>query len=130
MGKFKIGDHALDGEQLLIIFAPEVSAVGRNDFKELEHDGGDAAEVAGTELAFPALGNACDFDVRREAGRKDFAGGRGEDEIHAKRRELRQIAFQIARIFLVIFARAELLGIHENGDDRNVAFLLRALDEA
>ena len=60
----------------------------------------------------------------------DFFRGRGEDQVDGQRCKQREIGLHVARIFLVIFLRAELLGVYEDRDDDDIAFAAAALHEA
>ena len=88
----QVPHHRLDDAQLLRVLSPEIGARGRRRVEQLEHNGGDAAEVAGAGGAFQAGGDALDVDVGDVARRIHVNGCRQVDRIHASFAEEAQVA--------------------------------------
>ena len=102
---------------------------GLHDFEKFEHDGGDAAEMAGARAAFEAVAEAVDIDVGAKAGRIDVGGLRREDGIDARGLEFLGVGIEGTRIFGEIFVGAELGGVEEYRRDDLRTFAAGTIDE-
>ena len=58
----QVANHAADHQGLLIIFLPEISRVGPDDLKQLEHHGGHSTEMAAATLPFQRFGHSARLD--------------------------------------------------------------------
>ena len=85
--------------------------------------------MAGAGFAFEAVAQAFDDDGSAEILRVDLFGRRHKEIANTKPFERVAIGIEGARIFIEILGRAELLGIHENGDGHGRALALRFADE-
>src|SRR5580700_5206290 len=80
--------------------------------------------MARTRTAFEPVTESFDGNMRAKSAGIHFARFGREKIIHSKFFKLLSISFEPPRILLQIFARAKLMGIHENRCDHRRAFLL------
>jgi len=110
--------------QLLVVLLAEQRDVGLHDVQQLQHHGGDAAEVAGTELALEDgdLGRrridviALRLRVHLRLVRREQVGNTGGLELLAVGRER-------ARVAVEVLAGAELQPIDEDAGDHAIGLL-------
>ena len=122
--------HAANHQALLVVLLAEHRHIGGNQLEQLEHDGGDAAEVSRPEPALQGRGDLRRLDEGRESRRVHLLGRRREYQIDTAPRQRLEVRLPSARILLQILLRTELRRVDKNRDDREVAFLMAAADEA
>ena len=124
--EIQVAHHAADDGHLRRIFLSEEGDVGLDDVKQLGHDRGHAAEVAGTRASVELVAQSLDRYPRGLALRIHLVDGRREQNIDALFFQQRAVAFEGARILRQIFRRAELRGVHEDGNGHRVALRFRS----
>src|ERR1019366_6552014 len=96
-----------------------------DDVEELRHDGRDAVEMAGAAATAQGLGDVADVDSRVLSRFVELGRLRGEDGVHAERREASEVAGEVARVSRQILAGPELRRVDEDRDDHERSPLLR-----
>ena len=113
--EIQIGSHALQDNQLLVVFFAEAGVIGLNNVEQLGHHGGHAAEMPRAE---------CTAQLVLQIGRLDVVLlghiriqlllARREEYGHAFAGQFGGILFQRARIAVEILALAELQAVDKN----------------
>ena len=118
----EVADELLDDRDLLRVLLAEPRDLRADEVEELEADGGDAAEVAGTVRALEPFGGAAGLDPRREpVGYISSAGGANTTSTPcsaanaASRSRSRGYAIEVGRL-------GELRRVDEDACDQHVAF--------
>ena len=127
----QVRDHAANHGELLEVLLAEDRHVGIDDVEQLGHHGGDALEMAGTELTTENAGDPRHFDARRLRGTIgiDLAHLGHEHEIAAGVLEHLRILRGRAWIVREVLVGAELHGVDEDAGDELVAMRARGFDE-
>src|SRR5262249_24006247 len=114
---------------LLGILLTEERDVGLHDVEELDANGGDAVEVAGSELAFKAERDSLCNQRRRVAWRIHLFDRRNEEGVDARRSPDVGIARLVTRIPSKVGGIVELAGVHEDRRDDVIAGAPRGPEE-
>ncbi len=120
-GQGEVVDHAADDEELLGVLLAEVTAVGRQDVEELEHDGADAAKVAGAVLALKALADGAGLDPRAEAFGVHLGRGGDEEDVDTLSTEGGKVVLHWAGVGVEVTGVTELGGVHVDGSGDGLA---------
>ena len=134
----EIANQLPDHLGLLRVLAAEERLVGPDDLEQLEDDGRDAPEVAGSELALESRAELGDVHPGLEARRVHLLGPRDEHDVDVfdalillgvSPQEL-EVALLVARIRGEVLAVAELRGVHEEAQHDGVALDAGGVAEA
>ena len=113
-----------DDLDLLKILLPKVGEVGLHQIEQFQHNGGDAAEMAGPRGAFEGRGELARLDKGVESRRVDVLLTRSKNPIDVESAEGLGVFLEVARIAGKILARIELCGINKDGNQHGVTLLL------
>jgi hypothetical protein len=115
--------------QLLPVLLAEGGDIGAGLQEQLGADGRDAAEMAGSRIAFPAGGGAGHLDHRGGARRVHGLDRRHPDQVAAGGAQLRQVAILVARIAREVLGGGELQRIDEDRRGDGIRFAPRRGNE-
>ena len=125
----QVVDELHDKRGLLRVLLAEVRPCRPDDVEELQADGGDAAEVAGTEHALEPLREPLDVDPGRIAsGYSSSTDGR-EQHVDALALGDGRVARLVARVGGEIVGGVELRRVDEQADDDDVVLGPRGAEQ-
>ena len=110
------------------VFLSEERGVGLKNVKQLGDDGGHPAEMAGTGSSIEFLTQSFDQHPGDRAWWIHLFDWRSEEDIDRFFFEQLAIATELTRILRQIFFRAELGGIHEDGNGNGIALRFGGAD--
>ena len=113
---------------LKILFA-EIGGVSSNNVEKLAHHRCDTGEMTGTCLAFHLVAEGWHIHHRLHRLRIHVADRWRKKIIDIRSAQQSGIPFQIARIFVEVFIRAELQRINEDRHDGHVIFCSGAMNQ-
>ena len=125
----QVGDHPPQHVDLLRVLLPVEGEVGSDDREELEADGRDAAEMAGSVLAFEDRSELEHVDPGLVAGRVHLADRRREDDVDPGLARELEIPRLVARVAVQVGRLAELGGIDEEAHHDRVAVVARGAEQ-
>ena len=125
----EVPDEATHDRDLLEVLPAEEGGVRLHLEEELRDDGGNAAEVAGTDGSLPAFRDVCDLDRSRKTRRIELFRSRRVEKVHAFAFEQGGVPVEVPRVSGEVLARRELERVDEDRDDGEFARPSRESDE-
>ncbi|EVT88823.1 hypothetical protein Z046_26780 [Pseudomonas aeruginosa VRFPA09] len=118
----EVADQLADHRQLLEILFAEQREVRLDHVQQLADHGRHAFEMAGTTGAAKAFGDAGNMDAGLpvHAVGVHFLDGRGEQQVAAGFEQAFLVGCEGSRVFVEVFAGAELQRVDEDADDHEV----------